>query len=219
MHGYELEDLSPEEIAHQTELYGGLTDSVRGLIDATIRTQVGDADIRAARALVEEATALLRARQIDGTLGVRISPEGHSRPWGNAVVGLRNPIAPPLSFERDASGRAGCEFVLGAAYEGPPGLVHGGVSSLILDQALGEACGAGGRPGMTGGLTVTYRRPTRLGKLRCEAWIDRVDGYKTFPKGTISDDEGVCVEADGVFIVPKWARPLFDNLPKPDRFE
>lgn len=219
MHGYELEDLSPEEIAHQAELFGGLAQSVRELIDATIRTQVDDAEIREVQAMVEAATARLRASQIDGTLGVRIHPEGSSRPWGNAVVGLRNPVAPPLAFDRDPSGRASCDFTLGAAYEGPPGLVHGGVSSLILDQALGEACGAGGRPGMTGGLTVTYRRPTRLGKLRCEAWIDRTDGYKTFSRGTISDDEGVCVEAEGLFIIPKWARPLFDDLPKPDRFE
>jgi len=136
-------------------------------------------------------------------------------------VARPTPAPPPLDFVRDPEGRASSEFELGAGYEGPPGLVHGGVSALILDQALGEACGAGGRPGMTGGLTIRYRRPTPLGKLRCEAWIDQRDGYKTIARGTIGDDEGPTVEAEGIFIVPKWARGLFDaaTAEKPDRFE
>lgn len=222
MHGYELEDLSPEEIARREALYVPFTQSVRDLADATLRTLVDEEEIRAAQAEIQAITERLRAQQIDGSFGVKFDSEGRTRPWGNAVVGLRNPIAPPLSFDRDPAGRASSEFHLGAAYEGPPGLVHGGVSSLILDQALGEACGAGGRPGMTGGLTITYRRPTRLGDLRCEAWIDSTDGYKTIAKGTITDahGEGPCVEAEGIFIVPKWARPLFDSQQgKPDRFE
>jgi acyl-coenzyme A thioesterase PaaI-like protein len=221
MHGYQHEDLSPDELARQEALYGPFTQSVRELADATLRTTVGEDDLRRAQAEVEAITARLRASQIDGSYGVRYSSDGGTRPWGNAVVGLRNPVAPPLDFVRDPEGRATSEFELGATYEGPPGLVHGGVSALILDQALGEACGAGGRPGMTGGLTITYKRPTRLGKLRCEAWIAERDGYKTIARGTIGDADGPSVEAEGIFIVPKWARGLFDqaNQERPDRFE
>lgn len=219
MHGYELEDLSPEEVTRRTDLYAPFTQSVRELIDAALRTEADDDEVRAAQAEIEAVTARLRSKQIEGSFGVKFDSAGHTRPWGNAVVGLRNPIAPPLAFDRDPEGRSSCDFRLGAAYEGPPGLVHGGVSALILDQALGEACGAGGRPGMTGGLTITYRRPTRLGRLHCEAWIDKTDGYKTIAKGTIGDGDGVTVEAEGIFIVPKWARPLFDSREKPDRFE
>ena len=53
----------------------------------------------------------------------------------------------------------------------------------MLDQLLGEAAGAGRKPGMTGTLTVRYRRPTPLGALRGEARIDRVEGIKTFVVG------------------------------------
>jgi acyl-coenzyme A thioesterase PaaI-like protein len=84
--------------------------------------------------------------------------------------------------------------------------VHGGVSALILDQVLGEAAGAGGKPGMTGTLTLRYRRGTPLGDLRVEGWIDRVEGIKTFAKAHIIGPEGVTVEADGVMILPRWAR-------------
>lgn len=223
MHGYQHEDLSDEQLAALRGLYEPFTDSVRNLVDATLRTTVDAAEIKVAQAAIEAITERLRADQLPGSYGVRYSSDGTTRPWGNAVVGLRNPIAPPLSFRRDPEGRADCDFHLGAAYEGPPGLVHGGVSALILDQALGEACGAGRRPGMTGGLTIRFLRPTRLGDLRCEGWIDRTEGYKTFAKGTIGDAEGPTVEAEGVFIVPKWARALFDSAQdqqaQPDRFE
>ncbi|WP_114424115.1 PaaI family thioesterase [Nocardioides houyundeii] len=219
MHGYHHEDLAADEQAGQLALYTPFTQSVRELVDATLRTTVDDEEIRRAQAEIEAITARLRNRQIEGSFGVRYSSDGSTRPWGNAVVGVRNPIAPPLDFVRDPAGRATAHFRLGAAYEGPPGLTHGGVSALILDQALGEACGAGGRPGMTGGLTIRYLRPAPLGDLTCEGWIDRTEGYKTYAKGTISDSGGPCVEAEGIFIVPKWARELFDSQERPDRFE
>lgn len=113
----------------------------------------------------------------------------------------------PLDVRRSPEGTASAEFHLGAAYEGPPSLVHGGVSALILDQLLGEAAAAGGAPGMTGRLTLTYRRPTPLGDLTAAAWIHEVDGHKTTVKGHILGPDGEpTVEADGLFILPRWAR-------------
>ena len=135
------------------------------------------------------------------------------------MVGLRNAVAPPLDITRDPDGRATADFHLGAAYEGPPGLVHGGVAALVLDQILGEAASAGGKPGMTGTLTLRYVRGTPLGDLHCEGHIDRVEGSKTFAKATLGDADGVTVEAEGVFILPKWAREAFEGRVSPDRFE
>lgn len=130
--------------------------------------------------------------------------------WGgNAVIGLRNPVAPPLSIHRDPDGRYWCDFDLGAAYEGPPGHVHGGVSALVLDHVLGgEAASPDGKPRFTGSITVRYPRACPLGgALHAEAQITRVDGVKkTFVSGYISDAEGITVEADGVFITPRWLR-------------
>ena len=206
MAGYIQDDISPEELERQRVLYGGLTNSVRDLLDATIRTLVDDDEIRAAQAEVDAIVQRLRKEQLDGPYGVRFGAEGRGRPWGNTVVGVRNAAAPPLVIEHDDEGRSWSDFHLGAAYEGPPNLVHGGVSSMILDQMLGEAAGAGGKPGMTATLTLTYRRGTPLGDLRAEAWIDRSSGYKTWAKGHILGPEGVTVEAEGLFILPKWAR-------------
>ena len=214
---YAFDDLDPEEIDRLAGIYRPLTEAVRGLVDATIRTTVEPAEIEAVQAEVEALTTRLRASQMDGSFGVRFS-RGRGRAWGNTVVGLRNACDPPVLVERHPSGdgRVWADFHLGAAYEGPPGLVHGGVSSMILDQMLGEAAGAGGKPGMTGTLTVTYRQATPLGDLRAEAWIDRSEGIKTWAKGHLIGAEGVTVEAEGVFILPKWAR---EGNQRPSSFE
>ena len=116
------------------------------------------------------------------------------------------PSAPPLVIHRDEDGRRWTDFHLGAAYEGPPGHVHGGVSALILDHVLGEAASPDGKPRFTGSITVRYLRACPLGPLHAEAQITRVDGVKTFVSGYISDAEGITVEAEGVFITPRWLR-------------
>lgn len=208
MFHYVEENLTPEELAHERALYPPLTDSVRQLVDATIRTQVDDDEIHAVRREVDALVARLRAKQIPGSYGARIAKDGTVRTHGNAVIGMRNAVAIPLDLHTDDDGRVWTDFHAGAAYEGPPGLVHGGVSALLLDQALGGAAAAGGSPGMTGTLSVRYRRGTPLGDLHIEAKLDRTEGIKTYVKGHIADAEGVTVEAEGLFIMPRWAREL-----------
>ncbi|WP_036569588.1 PaaI family thioesterase [Nocardioides sp. URHA0032] len=206
MAGYVRDEITDDELDRQKELYVPFTEAVRALVDATIRTEVDDDEVRAVQAEVEALTERLRRRQLAGAYGVRFSSNGRGRPWGNPVVGIRNPAAPPVLVERDPAGKAWASFHLGAAFEGPPGLVHGGVSAMVLDQLLGEATGAGGKPGMTGTLTLRYRRGTPLGDLRAEAWIERSEGIKTWARGHLMDADGVTVEAEGLFILPRWAR-------------
>lgn len=224
MAGYQQDDISADELARQRALYGPFTDALRALVDAGIRTEVDDDEVRAVQAEVEALTERLRRRQLEGAYGVRFGEDGQGRAWGNAVVGLRNAVAPPLVVEQeDDSGRVWADFHLGAAYEGPPTLVHGGVSALVLDQMLGQAAGAGKRPGMTGTLTLVYRQGTPLGPLRAEAWIERTEGIKTWARGHILGPDGVTVEAEGVFILPRWAREAIarqdDATPTPSYFE
>ena len=107
----------------------------------------------------------------------------------------------------EAEGACWAEFTLGAAYEGPPGLVHGGICALVLDHILGEAASDGlTKPLFTGTITLRYLRGTPLGPLRAEAFIERTEGIKTYARGYLSDADGRTVEADGVFIAPAWAR-------------
>ena len=200
-----FEVLSAAEADRVKALYAPLADAVRDLVDATIRTEADEQTVAQARAAIETATQSLRRRT--RPVGVSYRVDGRPLPLGNAVVGACNPVAPPLVVHHDGDGRCWAEFVLGPAYEGPPKLVHGGVSALVLDHMLGEAASEGlSKARFTGTITVKYLRGTPLGPLRCEAWIDRREGVKVFAAGFISDAVGITVEADGVFVEPAWAR-------------
>lgn len=183
-----------------------LADAARELVDLCVMSDVDEDEVRAAQADVEAAVARLRKVRRTQTLGQEHLAGGGRRPWGNPVIGLRNPIAPPLDVHTDPDGRAEADFHCGPAYEGPPGLVHGGVVSLVLDQVLGHSVGASGRPGMTGTLTIVYRQGTPLGDLRVESWVERRDGIKTWAKAQMIGPDGVTAEAAGVFILPRAFR-------------
>jgi acyl-coenzyme A thioesterase PaaI-like protein len=189
-----------DDIERGRTIYEPLTRSVRQLIDATIRTAAEDEVIAAAKAHIDEAVDLLASCLIPGSFGVRSTVDGHTIAWGNVAIGLRNPIAPPLVIQHDPAGQVHTDVDLGAAYEGPPGHVHGGVCALILDHVLGATAHQPGEPAYTGSITVRYLRPTPLGRLRAEARVDRVDGVKTYAVGQIAGADGVTVEAHGVFI-------------------
>lgn len=202
-----VEDLSSADVQRLRSVYEPLTESVRELIDATIRSEVDDAEVVAAKAQIDAATARLRARQIDGPFGVRVTSDGARMPWGNPAIGIRNPVSPPLVIVKDGSGTVATDFHLGAAYEGPPGYVHGGIVAMVLDHVLGEVAASDpASPRFTGTLTIRYLRATPLGNLHAEGAITRTDGIKAFAAGHVSDDEGITAEAEGVFILPKWAR-------------
>lgn len=204
---YDVVDMTPQEIAEERRVFGGLTESVRALNEASLLTTIDPDEAEAIAAEVDRLTARLRAQHIEGPFGVAITPDGEVRGHGNAVVGMRNPHAVPLMIQRSSEGRAWAEFELNSLFEGPPTLVHGGITALILDQIFGEAAAAGGHPGMTGTLTLTYRRATPLGKLSAEAWIDHLDGVKTHVRGEMRDADGnVTVEGHGIFILPRSSR-------------
>ncbi len=203
---FTAEDWSAEDVARLRGIYEPLAASVRALVDATIRSEADAETVAEVKRDIDAAVARLRARQIDGAFGVRVTAEGRGLSWGNAVIGVRNALAPPVLTQRDESGRIWADFTLGAAYEGPPGHVHGGVSALILDHLLGEAASPDQKPRFTGSITVRYLRATPLGPLRAEAVRTRNEGVKTYCTGTIADAEGITVEAEGVFITPRWLR-------------
>jgi acyl-coenzyme A thioesterase PaaI-like protein len=183
-----------------------LTASVRRLIDTTIRTRVDVRTIATVKDKIDWATQQLSASLMPRSFGVQQDSDGQSIASGNVVIGVRNPVAPPLRIHDDAEGAVHTDFVLGAAYEGPPGMVHGGVCALILDHVLGATAHLPGKPAYTGTLTLRYLRGTPLGQqLRAEAHVDRTEGSKIFAVGHIADADGVTVQAEGVFIHPKNA--------------
>jgi acyl-coenzyme A thioesterase PaaI-like protein len=122
------------------------------------------------------------------------------------IMGAANPLAPPVSLE-SADGIVKGTATFGSAYEGPPGCVHGGWLAAAFDEVLGMAQSMGGNPGMTGTLTVRYRRPTPLHRqLVFEGELDRVEGRKIFTQGRCLLDGEVTAEAEGIFISVDFSR-------------
>ena len=118
------------------------------------------------------------------------------------LIGRANPLAPPIEMESDADRKTVLgRVVFGAAYEGPPGCVHGGWIAAAFDEVLGFANSLSGNPGMTGTLTVRYRKPTPLRtELRFEGRLDKVVGRKIFTRGTLHAGDVLTAEAEGLFI-------------------
>jgi acyl-coenzyme A thioesterase PaaI-like protein len=199
--------ISTEEYERQRALYGPLTQAIRKLIDASLHTEADEDAVRDAQAAIESATEQLDRSRRSVTAPLRHEGTGRPLAWANPAIGLRNAIAPPMIIHHEDDGRCWSEFTLSAAYEGPPGWVHGGISALVLDHILGEAASDGlTLPKFTGTISLRYLRGTPLGQLRAEAFIERTEGVKTFARGFLEDAEGTTVEAEGVFIRPAWAR-------------
>ena len=199
--------ISAQEYARQRASYEPLTDAVRKLIDVGIHTAVDEVTVQEALGHLAAATELLEREQRSVTSTLRHADTGRPLAWANPAVGLRNAIAPPMVIEHDGDGRCFSEFTLGPAYEGPPGWVHGGICALVLDHILGEVASEGlTQPKYTGTISLRYLRGTHLGSVRAEAFVERSEQFKTFARGYLMDGDGVTVEAEGVFIMPAWAR-------------
>ena len=135
------------------------------------------------------------------------------------LIGLANPLAPPIRMAVVGDKIIG-HANFGYAYEGPPGYVHGGLLAAAFDEVLGMAQSLTGNPGMTGTLTIRYRKPTPLlTDLVFEAWVDKVEGRKIFTLGKVSANGAMTAEAEGLFIAigherfQKMAEETFGKKP------
>ncbi|GAA4229054.1 PaaI family thioesterase [Actinomadura meridiana] len=178
---------------------------VRELAEAALLTGIGAAEAATVADEVRSLTARLETERRDDPPFAAPSADRVDRQLGSPVSGHLNPLAPPVDLEVTADGIVRGEFTLGPLYEGPPSYAHGGVSAMVLDQALGMAALATGTPGMTANLELRYRRPTPLAvPLLVEAKASHVEGRKVFASGTIAAPDGrVTVEATAMFVMPQ----------------
>jgi uncharacterized protein (TIGR00369 family) len=67
-----------------------------------------------------------------------------------------------LSFSVLEDGRVEARFACDARYEGYTGLLHGGITSAVLDGAMTNCLFAHGIIALTAELTVRFKHPVRL---------------------------------------------------------
>ncbi|MFT5193925.1 MAG: acyl-coenzyme A thioesterase PaaI-like protein [Cellvibrionaceae bacterium] len=87
-------------------------------------------------------------------------------------------------------------------FEGPPGHVHGGISSAILDEAMGNVCFKNGYTCVSATQTTDWHRPTPLKTvLIIEAHIKHVEGKKVSTESKLMLEDGtILVSATGIYI-------------------
>jgi acyl-coenzyme A thioesterase PaaI-like protein len=182
-----------------------LADALRALMEELNATAAPEAELRALAERVQEAARAFAAaghapREAERGEGLYDGMESfHDR---GPLVGLANPIAPPLDLRLDLEenvvrGRA----TFGAVHEGAPGLLHGGLLAAAIDEVLGMTTSFSGSPGMTRELTVRYERPTPIHvELRFTGRLDRVDGRRLYVSCEVEADGVRTATAHGVFV-------------------
>lgn len=146
------------------------------------------------------------ARDARGTRGMRGNAGDASRP---AVIGVAyddhcfgcgrlNLDGLRMRFE-PVDGVSMAEIELPERFQSWVGVVHGGIVSLMIDEAVGWAAWHSGHPGVTGRLEVRLRAPLRVrdsvrvtgrvdrvrrSLVHASAWIDRLPSGERVADGT-----------------------------------
>ncbi len=197
----------PDSAAFATPERAELAGAVRALIDAVMSVEEVEAEtLHAVAQEVEQLTFRLGRGREDGA-GYRPRSHGDYLPR-SPIVGESSPLSPRLDWEvvaqDDGVPAVEARGTFGAAYEGPPGFVHGGWVACAFDEVLGIANIVSGNPGMTARLTVHYRKPTPLFReLVLRARVERVEGRRIMSRAEMYDGDTLTAEAEGLFVQPR----------------
>jgi uncharacterized protein (TIGR00369 family) len=105
-----------------------------------------------------------------------------------------NPRGLGMVFERAAPGVVECRYTAQPWLSGAPGVVHGGVQAVLIDDAMAMAVRGELDPRVeivTAELQLRYRRPVPIGQpLLIRAQLLRSEGRSFFVEGQILDAAG-----------------------------
>ena len=81
------------------------------------------------------------------------------------VCGKKNPAGLAVDFDIDEGARAiSARFIPADAHQGYEGIVHGGILSALLDEAMAKLAFSLGIPAVTAEITVKFRSPAAPGE-------------------------------------------------------
>lgn len=126
---------------------------------------------------------------------------------------------PPYVATSNEKGELLAFYHLGPQLAGHAGICHGGISAVLLDECMGRVCF--GRfengVGVTVKLDISYRAPIPVDSMvLVAARIVKVEGRKAWVNASIQDpgERIVFVEAEALFVEPKWAQEMSNILQK-----
>jgi hypothetical protein len=138
---------------------------------------------------------LAAAAPTDNAPRIGETPDDPRRVYLNHAtdIGAYNPCFPEYRFDRIDSESATGWVCFPLAYEGPPGLVHGGFLGVFFDCVIQHHNCVTGLSGKTRSLAVTFRRPTPLlTDLRFDIARAEVERGITSTARLLLDDEVLC---------------------------
>lgn len=198
----------PEHAAARRDAKRRLVEEVRRLVEETALVDAAETD----DGFLDEVAVAV------GELVSRVAQQPSLRKYGgltfapsfagalderSPVSGQANPLAAPLRLWRDGAITRGTA-VYSAAYEGPPGTLHGAYVAAAFDEVVGVAQAASGSAGLTGTLTVKMRARTPLRTpVHYEGGVDRVEGRKIFVWARSFANGELTAEAEAIMISPR----------------
>ncbi|MFD8102722.1 PaaI family thioesterase [Nocardia fluminea] len=181
--------------------YGELIDQVRALMDRARLVNPSDE-------LAKEAIATLE--QLNARLDEAVVDEWSSPSWTRTDLPARGNITlPPYTVVSGDREGVTAKVTFRTFHLGGNNAAHGGHIALAFDDIIGMTAALATRSvTRTASLTLDYRSITPLNReLTVRAWTERIEGRKVYLRATLHDDERLCAEAKGLFIVLNPGQP------------
>ena len=124
------------------------------------------------------------------------------------ICGKRNPIGLKVEFEIDREHlRLTGRFTPRSEHAGYKGIMHGGLASALLDEAMVKLLWEAGIPAVSASLNIRLLKPVKVGEqVNIKGWVESDKGRIILTAAELSDQAGtVLAQADGkcVRVKPK----------------
>lgn len=118
------------------------------------------------------------------------------------VCGLENPIGLRLSFYEDDDSQVTTTWTPREEHQGYPGLLHGGITAALLDEALGRTVINRDLWVVTAKMEIRYRNPIPIGEpLSVVAEVTRISKRIVEARGELRLSDGrIGAEANAVYV-------------------
>jgi uncharacterized protein (TIGR00369 family) len=118
-----------------------------------------------------------------------LAPHPENKCFG---CGGANDAGMKLAFTQDnAARKITGRFVLGARYQGGGGMGHGGITAVLMDEAMGKVCRFREVRAVTAELSIQYLKPIHVDEeITVEAWETGFKGRNIFQAGEIKNAAG-----------------------------
>jgi acyl-coenzyme A thioesterase PaaI-like protein len=161
--------------------------------------------------------ALDRPASLDSTSSSPTFPQGDSGATLRAlstgtciVCGQGNPNGLRISYSKEANGEITAVWNPTSNWEGFSGIVHGGIVSTVLDEAMSKAVAANCGEALTAELRVRFRHPVCSGRAYLlRGWVVDRKRRRIITEGTITTSDGTeHARAWAVFLqLPRTTNP------------